>query len=89
MILHGVQKLLHHSVAAKVTIYTVNKDKSNKCTRRELNRVLSFTTDVTEILLLSLQLYDGYGVHLFYIYLANISIQCSAENISVNDIIQV
>lgn len=70
-------------------MYTVNKDKSKKCTHRELNRVLSFTIDVTEILLLSLQRYDGYGVNLFYIYLANISIQCSVGNISINDIIQV
>ena len=47
-------KYFHHSVVAKVTIYTVNKDKSNKHTqmhRERTERVHSYITVITEMLL--------------------------------------
>lgn len=50
-------KYFHHSVVAKViynAIYTVNKDKSNKCTytqRERTERVHSFIVVITEMLL--------------------------------------
>lgn len=55
-------------------------------TQREQNRV---NTDVTETLLLSLQHHNGYVVYPFNIYLANVCIQCSEENINVKDIMRV
>lgn len=58
-------------------------------TQREQNRVHSSNTDVTETLLLSLQHHNGYVVYPFNIYLANVCIQCSEENINVKDIMRV
>ncbi len=66
----------HHPVVAKVTIYTVNKDKSNKYRNGEQR---AFTHSFM-LLSVIITLYWLCSFSLFHIHLSEACIQCSVEN---------